>query len=499
MNDAMSIPWRVEDLLAATGGRLLGGSRESVFTGISIDSRAIGEGELFVAIAGERFDGHAFVPAVLKRGIAGVVIARNPARGDASEDAVGDVPEEVQEKARADAIRKACRAAGDTVCIAVADTTCALGALANFQRQRSEATVFALTGSSGKTTTRAMTAAVLSRRWETLATEGNLNNEIGLPLTLLRLSKRHRMAVVEMGMNRAGEIARLTDIARPDFGIITNIGPAHMEGLGSMEAIAAAKGELLDRLPEGATAILNADDPRVMALGQNCEREKLLFGFSEKAAGRRVDVRATDLRQDGLTTTFTLNLFGEKVSVTLGTPGDFMVMNALAAAAAGHLAGLSAGEIAAGLAAFTPVSGRMNIARTEGDVHLIDDTYNANPASMAAAIRTLAALSGNGRGFIVVGDMLELGDAAERLHEEIGKKAGEASPAGLYAAGNFAQAVARGAISAGMAEGKVHVGTKDEIASRLLSAVSGGDWVLVKGSRGMAMEDVVARLKGLKA
>lgn len=466
------LPWTVEEILTATGGSICCGNIEGRFPGIAIDSRTIARDELFVAIRGEVHDGHGFVPAVVDDGVAGVLV-------DAEQ--TGRLPLDLWRKRRK-----------QVICIAVSDTTRALGDLAAYNRQRARVSVVGITGSNGKTSTREMTAGIISRRFRTLTPRGNFNNHIGLPLTLLSMEPDHRMAVLEMGMNHAGEIRRLGEICRPDMGVITNIGPAHLEGVGSIEGVARAKGELLETIRDGGTAVLNADDERVAALAENTDHRVCFYGLSQKAT-----VRGDSVVSGADGTRFRVHLPGETVPVQLKAGGSFMVINALAAAAVGHCLGLTADEIRSGLERFEPVHGRLNILKVGQGIHLIDDTYNANPASMAAAIDTLASLRGDNRGIMVAGDMLELGERSAALHRDIGRKAATSGIDRLYVTGNFAPEVVRGAAQA-MGADRIVTGTREEILGVLLPELRTGDWVLVKGSRGMRMEKIVNELKRLK-
>ncbi len=461
-------PWTTPEILEATGGELLSGDIKQSFSGISIDSRRITADDLFVAIKGDNQDGHSFTGDVIRQGVCGLIIHKNKA----------DQPPGIE-----------CQKKG-VVCIKVNDTILALGDLAAFNRKRSNVSVVAITGSNGKTSTRKMTAGVVARCFDTLSTIGNLNNEIGLPLTLLNLNHNHKWAVVELGMNRPGEIRRLAEICSPDVGVITNIGPAHLEGLGSLDAVMHAKGELLEKIKPTGTAILNADDPRLMQLAENTSRDVLLFGLSENAV-----VRARAKMEKGLGLSFTLVLPAETISVDLKTPAEFMVSNALAAAAVGYRLGLTAKEIKVGLEDFEPVQGRMNILKTRKGINIIDDTYNANPGSMTEAIKTLNSLKGNNRGALVAGDMLELGDHAESLHRKIGSISARSNISRLYVTGQFAESVAAGARDEDMNSRDIFVGAKDEILEGIKGWLGPGDWILVKGSRGMRMEEIVEKLK----
>jgi len=459
--------WTTAEILEATGGDLLLDDLKHSFSGISIDSRNISVDELFVAIKGDTHDGHSFIGDVIERGVSGLLIDRANTHTLPGKESIEN----------------------GIVCITVNDTIRALGDLAAFNRKHSNASVVAITGSNGKTSTRKMTAGVVSKRFSTLSTSGNLNNLIGLPLTLLNLNLNHRWAVLELGMNSPGEIKRLAEICSPDIGVITNIGPAHLEGLGSLDAIMQAKGELLEEIKPDGTAALNADDPRLLQLADYTSRNVLFFGRSKNAR-----IRARSMKGTGAGLSFTLVLPEESITVDLKTPAAFMISNALAAAAVGYLLGLTAGEIKDGLEDFKPVKGRMNILKTVKGINIIDDTYNANPDSMKAAINTLRSLKENHMGILIAGDMLELGDHAESMHRNIGRIAAVSDIAKLYVTGQFSQTVASGAMDEDMNPRDIFTGTKEEILEGIKDRLGPGDWVLVKGSRGMTMETIVQGL-----
>ena len=468
MDNAKPIPWTTREIITATNGELLSGNPDSIFAGISIDSRNIAGDDVFIAIVGDIHNGHGFVQDVIQKGVSTVVIDKN---------AAGDFP------------ISAWQAAG-IGCIAVNDTTRALGDLAAFNRRRADAFVVAITGSNGKTTTRQLSAAVVSRRFNTLSSAGNFNNAIGLPLTLLRLQHNHQWAVVELGTNSPGEIARLAEICAADIGVITNVGPAHLEKLGSLDGVMHEKGDLLKKLKAGGRAILNADDDRVRRLAAKTDKEVILFGRADDAAVRAEAIRET---ADGIT--FTLVLPEQRTTINLNLSGRFMVANALAAAAVGYLTGVAGPEIKAGLESFRTAAGRMRILHTPKGIHIIDDTYNANPDSMQAALETLNTLGSGRRIILVSGDMLELGAHSQALHQQIGLRAATIGIRKLYVTGEFAPAVTSGAEQAGMDQGRIFTGTKDQIIEALKAELKSNDWVLVKGSRGMAMEEVVQALK----
>ena len=461
------IPWTTEDIKDATRGDLLCGNLNHSFTGVSIDSRSISAGDIFVAIIGEVHDGHAFLEDIVDQGVRGLVVSRRK---------TGQLPLSEWGKSR-------------VVCIAVEDTTRALGDMAAFNRQRSQIRVVGITGSNGKTTTRRMVTAVMERQYDVLTAVGNFNNEIGLPLTLLGLSAAHHWAILELGTNHPGEIARLADICSPDIGVLTNIGPAHLEGLGSIEGVTREKGDLIKKLGSGGKAILNADDPRVSQLASTTEAEVIFYGLTKEAA-----IRAEDIIETGNSISFNLILASKSIAIKINSPGRFMVSNALAAAAVGYQIGLSIETIKAGLDAFKPVSGRMNVKRLTGGIHLIDDTYNANPDSMKAAFSTLSKMSAGARGAVVLGDMLELGDQAQSLHRDVGAGAARAGVSRLYACGELAAEVITGARAEGMQPTDTCEGTHAEIVEDLKGWLHPGDWLLVKGSRGAAMEKVVEGL-----
>lgn len=456
--------WRVDDIVQATGGRLLFGDEAQTFNSVGIDSRQLDPGMLFVAICGLNHDGHAFIEQVVSQGVCGIVVQSDHSAALDQEVLINS----------------------GIACVAVKDTTRALGALAAYQRDRHKIPVVAITGSNGKTTTRQMTALVMRQGYNTLATQGNLNNEIGLPLTLFHLADEHQAAVVELGMNHMGEIDRLGAICQPTIGVITNVGPAHLEFLGSLEGVAQAKGELLAHIHSQGHAVLNLDDPLVAAMAHRAKCKVLFFGMAADA-----QIRAEAIQESGRGTCFELCLPAEKVTVQLQTTGRFMVSNALAAAASGHLAGLKAAQIKTGLETFRPVKGRLSIKELPNGVHVIDDTYNANPASMAAALDALAAMKGDGRAFAVVGDMLELGSQAGELHRQVGQKAAQVGIYKLYAHGEYGESVLTGARDRGITGSHLVAGRKTDIAEDLIQHLQAGDWVFVKGSRGMAMEKVV--------
>ncbi len=460
--------WTGPDVLAATEGEPICGTGDFVFSGVSIDSRTITPSQLFVAVRGERHDGHDYINEVQKKGVAGFVF----------------------DKARRPVVTETLDAA-DNLGVAVDDTVRALGGLGRYQRRRSGLIVAAITGTNGKTSTKEMTARILEQQYRVLATAGNNNNEIGVPLTLLRLEATHQVGVLELGMNAPGEIARLTGICEPDIGVVLNVGEGHLAGLGNIDNVARAKGELIEMMDEKGAAVLNADDPRVLKMAEMACGRVMTFGQTDRA-----DVRAINVRQTAAGSAFDIRFADLEavLPVRLNAGGLHLVHNALAAAAVGRLMDVAPAAIARGLANFAPVSGRMTVISTRTGYTVVDDTYNANPGSMRAAIATVTALAGQNRRLLVLGDMFELGAQAADLHEAVGRWAAESGTDLLFAVGEFAENVAAGAIGAGMAKDGINLGGKEQVVDILADAVRPGDWILVKGSRGMGMETIVAAL-----
>ncbi|BEH11595.1 UDP-N-acetylmuramoyl-tripeptide--D-alanyl-D-alanine ligase [Geobacter sulfurreducens subsp. ethanolicus] len=453
----------LDDILAATGGEIVAGGETAGASGVSTDSRTVEPGELFIPLRGERFDGHDYLDAARARGVRLVLVERQWLAGR-------QLP-------------------ADVTCIAVDDTLRALGDLAACHRRRFDIPVVAVTGSNGKTTTKEMLAAILARTGEGLKTEGNLNNLIGVPRMLFRLSEAHRWAVLEIGMSEFGEIDRLAEIVRPDVGIITNAYPAHLETLGSVEGVARAKGELFLRLMPGACAVYNADDPLIARCPSPEGVKRISFGL------RGGDVTAEDVENLGkMGQRFTLRLPDGRVTVTLHAFGSHNVANALAAAAAAGVLGVAPAGIARGLGEFMPYARRFNLEEV-GDVVLIDDSYNANPASMAAALTTLREIKGSGRAVAVLGDMLELGVGAEEAHRQLGRLAATCVDR-LYVLGDMAGTVAAGALEGGLEEHHVTIAADHgEVVADLRRTAATGEMILVKGSRGMAMDRVAEGIR----
>jgi MurE/MurF fusion protein len=474
------IAWNRTDLASALGSPPVLDTLDpdTCFAGISTDSRTIQADEVFVALTGDTFDAHVFIADLVNQGIQAFV----------TESGKGAARVEKQ----IDFDRQPGR-----LVFEIPDTLAGLGKLGRHQRLRSGAKVLAITGSNGKTTTRKMAQKIFETTFDTLATQKNYNNEIGVPKTLLALSLAHQWAVVEMGMNQPGEMKRLSAIACPDIALVTNTSGAHLAGLKTADNVARQKAQIFDHAAKNSVAVIFKDDPRAHILethaGNNPDIGQVLtFGLNDAA-----DVFATDIRISDNMTRFLAHIQGETAWFHLHSPARFMVYNALAALAAASAAGIRVPDMQAGLAAFTPVSGRMNIRTLDSGIFLIDDTYNANPASMAQALKTLAEQAGSSekdtpcQTVAILGDMLELGEDQELFHKEAGKTAAELGIRRLYLLGPLSRHTCRGALEAGMPKDRVIHGTKQQILDHVLAHTNPGDWALVKGSRGMAMETLI--------
>ncbi len=442
---------------------LLGRMERMEIKGVSIDSRSIKECELFVALKGDRFDGHDFVPSAMQRGAWGALVDRAALE------------------------KKFSSLGGFKNILPVDDTLFALQEMSLMHRRKYAIPVVGITGSNGKTTTKEMLARVLLQRGPVLKNEGNLNNHIGVPLTLFRLNDKHRAAIIEMGMSGLGEIETLARLAMPSVGVITNIGQAHLGFLGTTDTVARAKGELVQGLTSGGTAVLNADDRYFPTLREKCAGRTITFGI-----GQRAEVRADGIVQETDATDFTLHADGRSLGVHLRTVGRHNVYNALAAAAAALALGLPLETVKDGLEDFRPVSMRSELRDVRG-VTVVADCYNANPGSMQAALEMLASLRRGGRKLIaVLGDMLELGEAGPDAHRAVGRAVAELGIDLLVTVGPLAAHMAEGAGQAGMVPDRiVDAGTTSRAAAVLRERAKPGDTVLIKGSRGMKMEKIL--------
>jgi UDP-N-acetylmuramoyl-tripeptide--D-alanyl-D-alanine ligase len=452
------------EIAAAAGGRVVHGDPAAAIGRIGIDSRTLEAGQCFVAIRGDKFDGHAFVADVLARGAGAVIVAG---------DVVSPPPQ--------------------AVVIRVADTTEALQDVAREVRRQSGAKVVAVTGSAGKTTTKEVAGDFLASRYRVFRNKGNLNNHIGLPLSLLELRDKPEIAVVELGMNHPGEIRTLVGIAKPDVRVWTNVGDAHLGFFASADAIADAKAEILEAAGGDDVLVANANDPRVMRRAEWFLGRVVTFGIETQA-----DVRATSVNARGLAGV-TATLETPDGSAELSTPllGLGNLSNVLAAAAVATQFEIPVSQIVETAARLRPAAHRGELLRLPGGVTLIDDSYNSSPSALRQALEIVSASTGCARKIAVLGEMLELGDHADALHRESGRQAAAAGLDMLIAVGSApAAALAEAAVSAGMrADAVTHVATRDEAADVALSRIRAGDLVLVKGSRGIGTDLVVERLK----
>jgi UDP-N-acetylmuramoyl-tripeptide--D-alanyl-D-alanine ligase len=447
---------RAGEIAGAAKGKLFNAGSEPEVSGASIDSRSIKAGDMFIALRGENFDGHDFIDKAIEHG-AVLVITEKDLKGCG-------IPY-----------------------ILVEDSLKALQEIARHYRSKFHIPFVAVTGSSGKTTTKDMIASVLSQKYSVLKTEGNLNNAIGLPLMLLRLKHSHEIAVLEMGMNTPGEIRLLADIVRHHVAVISNVGTAHIEYLGSRENILKAKLEIFTYFNKDSIAVINGDND--MLAGFDSDK----FGILRYGLEDSNDIIASSIEEKGEEgIDFYVEICGAKESFTVPIPGIHNVYNALSAISVARLFGLKPEEIRKGLINFKPSKNRMDIINTTGGIRIINDVYNANPDSMRAAMNVLQSFSNAGRKVLITADMLELGEASEKEHYRIGEYAAELGIDMIASVGNFSRAVIRGAEACGVDGGKLFAfTTKEEAAPVILELLQPGDTVLVKGSRGMKMEYVV--------
>jgi len=479
------IAWNRASMAQALSGTFAGPAESISFNTVSTDSRAIAEGDIFVALKGENFDAHDFILQTIAAGAGCLVISRP----DAFEK-FAEIPR-----------------------FLVDDTQTALGALAAFRRrllrQISSPIIIGITGSCGKTTVKEMTASILQKQWpdeaespagRVIKTKGNFNNLIGLPLSLLPLGVKHRAVILEMGMNHPGEIARLTHIADPDICCIVGIHAAHLEGLQSIEGVAAAKEELFAGMREDGILAINLDDPYVRDMAGRYNRKKITYSAAQDGQRLEPDLRATQIMASPSgTVSFMLHGRSEQIPVTLHAPGVHNVGNSLAAAAIALAAGCSMQTIVSGLEDFRPEDKRMVLLESDAGYSLINDTYNANPGSMAAGLATLNQLASRAS-LAILGDMLELGEASRSLHKGIGRIAAEQGVTFLALFGQFADATRDGAVMAGMAPERIKIfDEKDAIAAWVKSLgqkgdLQKGDWILIKASRGLRFETIVQQL-----
>lgn len=456
----------LDEVLKATGAKVVCETAGD-FADVVTDTRKIAEKVLFVALKGERFNGEDFAAEALKQGAAGVIVGSGCTREnlEAAQKEQGTV-------------------------LQVEDTLAAYQQIAHLHRMRFDLPVVAITGSNGKTTTKDLTAAVLSARGPVQKTQANFNNEIGLPLTLLGIEEHHTAAVVEIGMRGLHQIEALAPVAAPQVGVVTNVGETHMELLGSLENIARAKAELVEAIPAGGTVILNADNPYVAGMRDKAKEgvRVITFGIENPA-----EVKAEAVRTEGSKTLFMVEYAKERHEYVLPMVGRHNVENALAAISAGFALGMKAEEIREGLLNLEATKMRFECQEV-GPWHVVNDAYNASPMSMKAAIETLSELVKDGRKIAVMGDMLELGDVEEEAHREVGRQLAAHGFSAVVTRGRLGALIAEGAKSSGIAEAYC-CESHEEAAAKLKEILQPGDTVLFKGSRGMQMEKIIELLK----
>jgi UDP-N-acetylmuramoyl-tripeptide--D-alanyl-D-alanine ligase len=453
-----------QDCLNALEGHLLQGDLACPFRGVSINSRTVAKGELFICIKGDRFDGHDFLADVIEKKVGGIILSD---------------PEKLPSKP--------VRSEEKPFVIHAQDTLKALQNLASFQRKRFPFQVVAVTGTNGKSTTKEMIASILETKFKTLKTQGNLNNHIGLPLTLLKRKPFHEVGVLELGMSAAGEIKSLAKIAQPDIGVITNISEGHLVQLKSLKDIQSAKGELFHALAEESTAIVNADDPLVLELARSLRAKTVTFGIDQPA-----DVRASEIEnKNNLGFQFKVSLFDKTLSVRIPYLGYCNIYNALAALATGYSLGVKEDAMTRGLENYQHMSQRNEQTQRKG-IDLINDTYNANPRSMTEALKTLNNFKTQGRRILVIGDMLELGDRSIAAHQKLGEEIAASKTNILMTLGKLASLSAKSAQAlAGEKIQILELASHQEAAEFLTQETVSGDCVMFKGSRGAAIEKVL--------
>jgi UDP-N-acetylmuramoyl-tripeptide--D-alanyl-D-alanine ligase len=451
------LEFTVRQIVAAVDGRLLQGNPHTLLRGLSTDSRRVRPDELFIALRGERFDGHRFLAAVAQAGAGAAVVSDSVPAGD------------------------------QMALIKVVDTQTALGAIGRAHRQRFRIPIIGITGSNGKTTTKDLVASVLAQAYPIVKTEQNFNNEIGLPLTLLNIDPETAAAVVEMGMRGPGQIRQLAQIARPTVAIVTNVGLTHLELLGTQADIAKAKAELVAELTHDGLAVLNGDDPYVRPMRELTRARTVFYGIDAP----QLDYRAVAIRQRDSGCEFVARTPSGELPVTLPLPGRHNIMNALAAIAVAKELGLSDIVVQVGLNA-PEMTGKRLYRSEHNGYQIIDDTYNASPTSVRAALDVLADGTARGRRIAVLADMLELGPEAPRLHWELGEYAAQAGIDLLLGYGELAREYVTG--FNGVKPGGAHYSSKTVLIAELQRRLQPGDQILVKGSRGMRMEEVVAAL-----
>lgn len=449
----------VKEILEATQGKLLNGSAQEMVHSISTDSRSIQAGDYFLCLVGENFDAHDYIEEVLGKGAAGIIYQKNR-RGEQS---LKDVK---------------------AVCIAVEDSLYAFGNIARAWRRKFSIPLVAIGGSNGKTSTKDMTAAVLSSQYKTLATEGNLNNLIGVPKMLLKLEESHQAAVIEMGMNDFGEMARLTEIAEPTVGLLTNTGFEHIEKMKSLEGVAKSNAEMFEKMPSGALALINADDEYISKM--QTRAYKISFGIEKPA-----DILCQRYEMSDGGVNLEISFRAKKYSFTAPAQGMANVKNALAALSVGFALGLDAAKMKKGLLAYQGRAMRMELIELKKGLKILNDCYNANPSSMIAALDLLVSIKKEMPALAILGEMKELGEFAEEGHRIVGEAVAKSGISRLISIGPFAVQMTESAVRAGMpAQACWAVPTQEQAWEKILEWVPQSKTLLVKGSRGAKMEKV---------
>jgi len=452
---------KCNEIVKAVDGKLISGSLEAQFSSITTDSRTVNNGDFFIPLVGEKFDGHDYILSSFEKGAAGCITHRDISGIDGK------------------------------VIIKVENTLAALRKLAAYYRQKFDIPFVGITGSVGKTSTKDMVYSVLSQKYNVLKTQGNFNNEIGVPLTVFNLESIHEAAVVEMGMSGLGEISRLTSIVKPDIAIITKIGLSHIEKLGSRQNILKAKMEILEGLKDNGLVILNGDDNLLYGLKDLLKHRTVFYGMEDG-----LDYQAYNISSQGeMGTSFEITVGNDNYKVHVPAPGIHNIHNALAAIAAGIELKIPMNDIIKGIGEFLPGKMRLNIIDLNG-IKIINDAYNASPQSMEVAINVLKDVAGvNSRTIAVLGDMLELGDYSAKAHRDVGRYAVSKDVDYIFAVGEKSKYIVEGAIEAGAGKDRVkHFSSNSEAGRFLIDFTEPGDVLVVKGSRGMKMEEIVGLL-----
>lgn len=457
----------VEEIIGPVKGKLVSGSSRRTISGINTDSRDIKTGQLFIALKGENFDGHDFVNKAIEKGASCAIVERGKRIGEEKES--------------------------DAAVIEVPDTLNALGDLALWWKKQFDVTTISITGSMGKTTTKEMASTILELEGDTLRSKGNFNNLIGLPLTLFQLNGKQRQVVLEMGMNRPGEIGRLTEISDPDIGLITNVGRVHLEGLGNVEGVARAKTEMLEAINTESKVILNGDDKILMEAAKRFNRRTYTYGTcpDNDISASKID----DLGQEG--SLFEVTYEGGSFPIRIRVPGYHNILNAIAASSIAICMGISVNNITRGLKKYKGTKGRLIPVTLKDNVTLLDDTYNSNPSSLKAVLQTVKKMAGDSRRIIIgLGEMLELGEEAIPAHLEAGEMVAETGASYFLAMGEHARYMLKGAIDKGFpSEMTVEVKSHQDMANKIKNAMEKDDLILLKGSRRIGLDSVVRDLR----